>query len=68
LNLERFDPLDEAKVLVERWRHIYNRIRPYTSLGYRPPVHETKDHGLQASLHFARWPWFQNSRRQWYNY
>jgi transposase InsO family protein len=43
LNLERFDTLDEAKVLVERWRHIYNRIRPHSSLGYKPPAPETKE-------------------------
>ena len=41
LNLERFDTLQEAKVLVERWRHIYNRIRPHSSRGYRPPAPET---------------------------
>ncbi|HJP13221.1 MAG TPA: transposase, partial [Nitrospinota bacterium] len=43
LNLEGFDTLDEAKVLVERWRHIYNRIRPHSSLGYRPPAPEIKE-------------------------
>ncbi len=43
LNLERFDTLHEAKVLVERWRHVYNRIRPHSSLGYRPPTPETKE-------------------------
>ena len=43
LNLERCDTLQEAKVLVERWRHIYNRIRPHSSLGYRPPAPETKE-------------------------
>jgi len=43
LKLERFDTLQEAKALVERWRHVYNRIRPHSSLGYRPPVHETKE-------------------------
>ena len=41
MNLEKFDTLDEAKMLVERWRHIYNRIRPHSALGYRPPVPET---------------------------
>ena len=41
MNLERFDTLEEAKVLVERWRHVYNRIRPHSSLGYRPPAPET---------------------------
>ncbi len=41
LNRELFDTLDEAKVMVERWRHEYNRIRPHSSLGYRPPAPET---------------------------
>ncbi len=43
LNLEGFDTLHEAKVLVERWRHVYNRTRPHSSLGYRPPAPETKE-------------------------
>ena len=42
LNREIFYTLDEAKVLVERWRHEYNRIRPHSSLGYRPPATKTK--------------------------
>ena len=25
----------EAKVLIERWRQHYNRVRPHSSLGYR---------------------------------
>ena len=33
--------LKEAKVLIERWRHHYNNIRPHSSLGYRPPAPET---------------------------
>jgi putative transposase len=28
------------KVLVERWRQTYNRIRPRSALGYRPPAPE----------------------------
>lgn len=43
LNREVFDTLDEARVLVERWRHEYNRIRPHSALGYRPPAPETKE-------------------------
>lgn len=43
LRQEIFYTLDEAKVLVERWRHEYNRIRPHSSLGYRPPAPETKE-------------------------
>ncbi len=43
LSQEIFYTLDEAKVLVERWRHEYNRIRPHSSLGYRPPAPETEE-------------------------
>lgn len=37
---ERFDTLKEAKVLIERWRHEYNTVRPHSSLRYRPPAPE----------------------------
>ena len=40
LNREVFYTLWEAKVLVERWRKEYNRVRPHSSLGYRPPAPE----------------------------
>ncbi len=40
LDGEIFDTLLEAKVLVERWRWEYNRYRPHSSLGYRPPAPE----------------------------
>ena len=38
LNVEIFDTLVEAQVLVERWRKHYNTVRPHSSLGYRPPA------------------------------
>lgn len=38
LNGEIFYTLQEAKVLIERWRQHYNTIRPHSSLGYRPPA------------------------------
>ena len=38
LNGEIFYTLQEAKVLIERWRRNYNTIRPHSSLGYRPPA------------------------------
>jgi transposase InsO family protein len=41
LNVEIFDTMLEAKILIERWRQIYNKIRPHSSLGYRPPAPET---------------------------
>lgn len=40
LNLEIFDTLHEAKVLVEHWRIEYITIRPHSSLGYKPPAPE----------------------------
>ncbi len=41
LNREIFDALDEAKVLVSRWRQTYNQVRPRSALGYGPPAPET---------------------------
>ena len=43
LNREVFDTLRETWILVERYREIYNRVRPRSSLGYRPPAPETVD-------------------------
>ncbi len=41
LNREVFYTLEEAKVLVERWRQEYNWVRPHSALGYRPPAPES---------------------------
>ena len=41
LDGEIFDTIFEARVLTERWRKLYNTIRPHSSLGYRPPAPET---------------------------
>lgn len=41
LNGEIFYTLKEAQVLIERWRHYYNHVRPHSALGYRPPAPET---------------------------
>ncbi len=38
LNGEIFYSLKEAQVLIERWRHHYNTVRPHSALGYRPPA------------------------------
>jgi putative transposase len=40
LNREIFYTLQEAQVLTERWRDQYNRRRPHSSLGNRPPAPE----------------------------
>ena len=38
LNGEVFNTLREAQVLIEDWRRHYNRVRPHSALGYRPPA------------------------------
>ena len=40
LNRDIFYKLQEAQVLIERWRNQYNRRRPQSSLGNRPPAPE----------------------------
>lgn len=50
LDREVFDTLWEAKVLIERWREHYNRIRPHSALGYRAPAPEAVT-SCSATLH-----------------
>jgi putative transposase len=38
LNGEVFYTLKEAQVILEKWRHHYNHIRPHSSLNYHPPA------------------------------
>ncbi len=38
LKREIFYSLREAQVVIAAWRDHYNRIRPHSSLGYRPPA------------------------------
>ena len=40
LDGEIFYTLLEVRVLTERYRRTYNRVRPHSSLGYRPPATE----------------------------
>ena len=40
LDGEVFYTLLEVRVLTERYRQTYNRIRPHSALGYRPPAPE----------------------------
>ena len=54
LNVEIFDTLLEAKVLIERWRREYNTIRPHSSLEYRPPAPEAVLPWLPASATLQR--------------
>ena len=52
LNGEIFYTLLEARVLIERWRQEYNRIRPHSALGYRPPTPEAIEIGVPRSRIF----------------
>jgi len=42
LNGEISDTMQEAKVLIERWRTYYNTIRPHSALRYKPPAPESR--------------------------
>jgi transposase InsO family protein len=55
LNGEIFYTLNEAKVLIERWRREHNEIRPHSSLGYRPPAPETIMQSQQRTELPAQW-------------
>jgi transposase InsO family protein len=41
LDGEIFDTLREAQIIIERWKRLYNTVRPHQSLGNRAPVPET---------------------------
>ncbi|EHP92450.1 Integrase catalytic region [Methylorubrum extorquens DSM 13060] len=38
LRQEIFYSLREAQVVIGPWQNTYNRVRPHSSLGYRPPA------------------------------
>jgi len=38
LNMELFNNLHEARVVIEAWRNQYNKEWPHSSLGYRTPL------------------------------
>ena len=40
-NGEVFYTLREAQILIERWRHHFNTVRPHSALHYRPPAPES---------------------------
>jgi transposase InsO family protein len=50
LNGEIFYSLKEAQVLVEMWREHYNKIRPHSSLGYKPPAPEAILPSIQTGI------------------
>ena len=38
LRQKTFYSLREAQVVIGLWQNSYNRVRPHSSLGYRPPA------------------------------
>ena len=38
LGQEIFYSLKEAQIVIGLWKNTYNRVRPHSSLGYRPPA------------------------------
>ena len=38
LRQEIFYSLKEAQAVIALWQNTYNRVRPHSSLGYRPPA------------------------------
>ncbi len=50
LNGEIFYTLREAQVLIEQWRQHYNRVRPHSALGYRPPAQFERLHHDSAGM------------------
>jgi putative transposase len=53
LNREIFYTMEEAEILIETWRRDYNRVRPHSALGYRPPAPEVIQTSLLATPLFA---------------
>jgi putative transposase len=43
LNGEISYTLKGARLIIERWRHHFNTVRPHSSLGYWPPAPETRN-------------------------
>ena len=41
LNGEIFYTLNEARTVIEQWRHHYNTKRPHSALGWKPPAPES---------------------------
>ena len=52
LRQEIFYSLKEAQIVIGIWQNTYNRVRPHSSLGYRPPAPVTFP-DLAFRLHMA---------------
>lgn len=47
LNREWFQSLEEARVVIEKWRKHYNTRRPHSSLGYQTPAQFAAAHKIK---------------------
>ncbi len=60
LNLEWFNNLAEARVVIDRWRRQYNEDRPHSSLGYQTPrafrLAYDRQNGSMSSQSEPIWP------------
>jgi len=54
LDREIFYTLNEAQIIIERWREEYNTFRPHSSLGYRPPAPEALQQSTDGAIEFWR--------------
>jgi putative transposase len=54
LNGEIFTTLKEAQIVIEAWRQHYNRVRPHSSLGYKPPAPEVVAWPASPAVESAR--------------
>jgi hypothetical protein len=50
LNGEIFYTLKEAQIIIENWRQHYNKVRPHSSLGYRPRGNRLADKTHSADV------------------
>jgi putative transposase len=67
LNMEIFNTLFEAQVLIEYWRKEYNQTRPLRALGYRPPAPEAIMLGFgSTSLTLSVVQWLGGGRGEFF--
>ena len=38
LSQHYFKDVEDARTIIDRWRHHYNQVKPHSSLGYQPPA------------------------------
>ena len=49
LNLHWFKKLEDAREIIETWRHEYNHFRPHSSLGWKTPAEFAEESGLRPT-------------------